>query len=38
MKSIQGQVIEPGKMANWIAAPTKGIDGKPLAYEYVRLA
>jgi len=31
-------VREPGLMANWIAAPTKGIDGKPLDYEYVRLA
>jgi benzoyl-CoA 2,3-dioxygenase component B len=30
-------VHEPGKMANWIAPPTKGIDNKPLEFEYVRL-
>jgi benzoyl-CoA 2,3-dioxygenase component B len=29
-------VTEPGKMANWIAPPAKGIDGKPLDFEYVR--
>ncbi len=29
-------VTEPGKMANWIAAPAKGINGKPLDFEYVR--
>ncbi|MEO0603366.1 MAG: benzoyl-CoA 2,3-epoxidase subunit BoxB, partial [Myxococcota bacterium] len=30
-------IFEPGKMANWIAAPRKGVDGKPVEYEYVRL-
>jgi len=35
--SLMQPVHEPGKMANWIAAPRKGIDGKPVAYEYVRL-
>jgi len=29
---------EPGKMANWIAAPRKGINGNEIDYEYVRLA
>ena len=29
---------EPGKMANWIAAPRKGINGNEVDYEYVRLA
>jgi len=38
VKSLMQPVFEPGKMANWIAAPTKGIDGKPLTFEYVRLA
>jgi len=38
VRSLMRPVREPGVMANWIAAPTKGIDGKPLAYEYVRLA
>jgi benzoyl-CoA 2,3-dioxygenase component B len=23
-------------MANWIAAPTKGLKGKPVDFEYVR--
>jgi benzoyl-CoA 2,3-dioxygenase component B len=30
------QVIEPGKMANWIAPPATGINGKPVEFEYVR--
>jgi benzoyl-CoA 2,3-dioxygenase component B len=33
-----GAVVEPGKMANWIAPPVRGIDGKPLDFEYVRFA
>ncbi len=37
LKSIQDQVIEPGKMANWIAAPKTGIKGRPTDYEYVKL-
>jgi len=37
VKSLMQTVHEPGRMANWIAAPTKGIDGKPLTFEYVRL-
>jgi len=35
--SIMHQVIEPGKMANWIAPPARGINGQPLDFEYVRL-
>ena len=31
-----GAVIEPGKMANWIAPPARGIDNKPAEFEYVR--
>ncbi len=38
VRSLMQPVHEPGRMANWIAAPTKGIDGKPLTFEYVRLA
>jgi benzoyl-CoA 2,3-epoxidase subunit B len=38
VRSLMMPVREPGKMANWIAPPTKGIDGKPLNFEYVRLA
>lgn len=33
---MSGRVAEPGKFANWIAPPIKGINGKPLDFEYVR--
>ena len=36
IKSLQRQVLEPGKMASWIAPPERGIDGKPVEYDYVR--
>jgi benzoyl-CoA 2,3-dioxygenase component B len=36
--SLMQPVKEPGKIAGWIAPPTKGINGKPLEFEYVRLA
>ena len=29
-------VTEPGKFANWIAPPARGIDGRPVDFEYVR--
>jgi benzoyl-CoA 2,3-dioxygenase component B len=28
--------VEPGKFANWIAPPLRGINSKPLDFEYVR--
>jgi benzoyl-CoA 2,3-epoxidase subunit B len=31
-----GRVVEPGKFANWIAAPAAGIKGRPINFEYVR--
>ena len=37
LSSIMHQVVEPGKMANWIAPPSRGINGQPLEFEYVRL-
>ncbi len=37
LSSIMHQVTEPGKMANWIAAPSRGINGQALEFEYVRL-
>ena len=37
VKSLMQQVVEPGKIAGWVAPPPKGIDGKPFDYEYVRL-
>jgi benzoyl-CoA 2,3-epoxidase subunit B len=36
VKSLMHPVIEPGKVASWIAQPNKGIDGKPLDFEYVK--
>jgi len=35
--SIMHPVYEPGKMANWIAEPLRGINGTSLDFEYVRL-
>jgi benzoyl-CoA 2,3-dioxygenase component B len=31
-----GAVIEPGKYANWIAPPARGINNQPADFEYVR--
>jgi benzoyl-CoA 2,3-dioxygenase component B len=28
---------EPGKFANWIAPPNKGIEGRPVEHQYVRM-
>ena len=33
---MSGRVVEPGKFANWIAPPLRGINNKPLNFEYVR--
>lgn len=33
---MTGRVIEPGKFANWIAPPMRGINRQPLNFEYVR--
>jgi len=34
--SLMGSVGEPGKFANWIAPPPRGINNHPLDFEYVR--
>ena len=34
--SLMQPVTEPGKFAGWIAPPPRGVDGKPLDFEYVR--
>ena len=34
--SLMQPVHELGKCANWIAAPSRGINGMPFEYEYVR--
>ncbi|HEY2031472.1 MAG TPA: benzoyl-CoA 2,3-epoxidase subunit BoxB [Myxococcales bacterium] len=36
VKSLMHPVIERGKFASWIAPPSKGIDGKPIDFEYVK--
>jgi len=33
---MSGRVVEPGKFANWIAPPGRGINNQPLNFEYVR--
>ncbi|MFT7487135.1 MAG: benzoyl-CoA 2,3-dioxygenase component B, partial [Candidatus Paceibacteria bacterium] len=37
VKSLMVPVTEPGKMANWISAPKKGINGQAPEFEYVKL-
>ena len=37
VKSLQQRVVEPGKMAAWIAPPDRGINNLPVDYAYVRL-
>lgn len=37
VKSLMQRVVEPGKMAGWIAAPDRGINNMPADYEYVKL-
>ena len=36
--SLMQPVTEPGKMAGWVAPPSVGINGKPVDFEYVRVA
>lgn len=36
IESLMGRVVEPGKFANWIAPPVRGINGLPIEFEYVR--
>jgi benzoyl-CoA 2,3-dioxygenase component B len=38
VRSLMIPVREPGKIANWIARPARGIRGLPFEYEYVRLS
>jgi benzoyl-CoA 2,3-dioxygenase component B len=35
--SVMRPVYERGKMADWIAPPARGINGRPLDFEYVRI-
>jgi benzoyl-CoA 2,3-dioxygenase component B len=34
---LMQRVVEPGKMAAWIAPPDRGINNLAVDYEYVRL-
>ena len=34
--SLMGGVTAPGKFANWIAPPSRGINNQPIDFEYVR--
>jgi benzoyl-CoA 2,3-epoxidase subunit B len=34
--SLMRPVTAPGKMASWIAPPTRGIHGKPIDFAYVK--
>ena len=37
VRSLMQRVVEPGKMAGWLAPPDRGINNQPSAYEYVKL-
>ncbi len=37
VENLMKPVVEPGKFANWIAPPARGINGQPAEFEYVRL-
>jgi benzoyl-CoA 2,3-epoxidase subunit B len=36
VQSLMGRVVEPGKFANWISPPERGINNQSLDFEYVR--
>lgn len=38
VSSLMGRLVEPGKFANWIAPPARGVNGQPVEFEYVRFA
>ena len=37
VSGLMQRVVDPGKMAGWIAPPEIGINNAPFDYEYVRL-
>ncbi len=37
VKSLMHQVVEPGKFANWISAPRRGVNKLPIDAQYVRI-
>jgi benzoyl-CoA 2,3-dioxygenase component B len=36
VNSLMGRIVEPGKFANWIAPPARGINDLSVDFEYVR--
>ena len=38
VRHLMRPVTEPGKIANWIAEPRRGVHGRPFGFEYVRRA
>ena len=36
VKSCMVRVLEPGKIANWIAPPKRGVNDQPFEFEYVK--
>ena len=38
VESLMTPVTDPGKTASWIAGPARGVNGKPIEFEYVKLA
>ena len=38
VRSLMGRVTEPGKYANWIAPPARGINHQAVNFEYVRFS
>ncbi|MEO8143620.1 MAG: benzoyl-CoA 2,3-epoxidase subunit BoxB [Betaproteobacteria bacterium] len=37
VQSLMQRVVEPGKIAGWVAPPERGINNLPVDYEYVKL-
>ena len=37
VRSLMRKVVEPGKMATWVAPPERGVNNLPVEYEYVKL-
>ena len=37
VRSLMVQVVEPGKVASWVAPPPRGVADKPIEFEYVHL-
>jgi benzoyl-CoA 2,3-dioxygenase component B len=37
VQSLMQSVVERGRFASWIAPPSRGINGQPIDFEYVRL-